>query len=173
MNPVIRRMLFLGLVLVALSGCAGSDRNALAIGETSLSEDGLIDMVIALNGGAPTDEPIPAISADVSREIADIVIRDLASVEYLRQSGVVLSDDERETFKEQIEAAIVEGRLGPLDRSSEGYDAITYNIWIASQPGDITSPDAQDAIAQLVRDADISSRLGEIDPESRLLVPRG
>lgn len=175
MNHVIRRMLFLALAALALAGCGASEREAVVVGESSISEDGLVDMVLALNGGSPDGTVPPAVSADVARQIADVVIRDLASVEYLRSTGVTLSDDEREEIKNLIEDAIADptSGLGPIDRQSDGYEAITYNVWIASRPGDLGTPEADSAIDQLVREANVSSRVGRLDGDTNLLVSRG
>jgi hypothetical protein len=56
MKPVIRRILLLTFSVLVLAGCSAQERDALRVGEESISEQGLTDLVLALSGGAPDGE---------------------------------------------------------------------------------------------------------------------
>lgn len=173
MNHVIRRILLLAFVVLVLAGCGASEREALRVGELSISEEGLADLVVSLSGGAPTGEDPSALSAQSFRDVGVVWIRDAAAVTYLADNGVTMTEAERDGIKTQIENAIVADELGAISRQSEGYDALTNNVWVSSQGGALQAPDVQEELLALAQSADVSSRIGEFDAEGFELVPRG
>lgn len=173
MKPVIRRILALSFAVLVLTGCGATEREALRVGSQTISSDGLTDLVLAVSGGAPDGEAPSTLSAQTYREIGGVWLRDAAAVAYLESTGVTISEAESEVIKTQIEDAIAGEQIGAISRQSEGYDALTNNIWISSSPGDLGTPEAQEAMLQLVREADVESRIGSWDNDSLLIVPRG
>ncbi len=164
MSHVIRRMFFLLLCTLALAGCgAAQGRDALSVGDRTISEDGLTDLVIAVNGGSPDGEIPAALSAEVYRQIGRTWLNDAASASYLSDKGVTITQAERESIKTQIEDAIVAQQLAPISRESEGYEALTNNIWVSSQRPSLLEPDTQETIVDMIRDADVGSRIGVIE----------
>lgn len=169
-------MFFLLLCTLALAGCGATDgRDALVVGDRSISEEGLTDLVIAVNGGAPDGETPAALSAEVYRQIGRTWLSDAAAASYLSNNGIVITQDERETIKTQIEDAIVAAQIGPISRESDGYEALTTNIWVTTQQAGLSEPGARDAIIELIRDADVGSRIGVLefdvaDPSSFAIV---
>lgn len=173
MKAVIRRILPLVFTVLIVAGCGATERDALSVGSQSISADGLTDLVLSVNGGPPDGELPQTLSAQSYREIGAVWLRDAAAVSYLDSTGVRISEAESEAIKIQIEDAIAGNQIGVISRQSEGYDALTNNIWISSSPGDLGSPEAQQALLQLVREADVESRIGVWDSTELLIVPRG
>lgn len=180
MNHVIRRTLFLLLCTLALVGCGASERDALTVGEQSISEEGLTDLVLALNPGGPDPETIASLQTSAYREVGAIWLQLFARFDYLESSGVVLEESARESAKERIEQLISEGRLNPVSRESQAFDALVVSDWLSTQPGDVESPEALNAIESSLRESSIASRIGTLDlasleDETRplLIVPRG
>jgi hypothetical protein len=173
MRPVIRRILVLLFAGFVLAGCGAAERDALAVGDRSISEEGLTDLVLAVNGGAPDDETPAAIDMEVMRSIGSVWLRDAAVVSYLESTGVTLTDAERDSIKVQIEDAISSQQIGPISRQSEGFEALTNNIWVANQPEELGTPEAEQELLDIARDADVESRLGMWDNDTQQIVPRG
>lgn len=164
MNHVIRRLLFLLLCTLALAGCGAAEgRDALAVNDRAISEDGLTDLVLAVNGGSPDGEIPAAMSADAYRLIGRTWLSDAAAASYLADNGVTITQAERDSIKTQIEDAIVAQQLAPISRESDGYEALTNNIWVSSQRASLLEPNAQEAIVDIIRDADVGSRIGVLE----------
>jgi hypothetical protein len=173
MRPVIRRILVLLFAVFVLAGCGAAERDARSVGDRSISEEGLTDLVLAVNGGAPDGETPAAIDMEVMRNVGSVWLRDAAVVSYLESIGVTLTDAERDSIKVQIEDAISSQQIGPISRQSEGFDALTNNIWVANQPGELGTPEAEQELLDIARDADVESRLGMWDNDIQQIVPRG
>jgi len=173
MRPVIRRILVLLFSVFVLAGCGAAERDALAVGDQSISEEGLTDLVLAVNGGAPDGETPAAIDMEVMRSVGSVWLRDATVVSYLESTGVTLTDAERDSIKVQIEDAISSQQIGPISRQSEGFEALTNNIWVANQPGILGIPEAEQELLDIARDADVESRLGMWDNDTQQIVPRG
>ncbi len=173
MKPVIRRILLLTFSVLVLAGCSAQERDALRVGEESISEQGLTDLVLALSGGAPDGEEPSALSAQTFREIGAVWLRDAAALTYLEENGVTITPSERDGIKSEIENAIVAQQLGAISRQSEGYEALTTNLWVASQGSALAAPDVQEELLTLVKNGAVSSRIGKFDVETFELVPRG
>ena len=156
-----------------LSACAGGDLDALAVGDRSISREGLNDLVLGANGLVPDAEDTPVqLDAAAYRNIASLWLIDAANAEYLESIGVTITDDEREEIKLVIEDAISAGQFGAISRSSEAYEALTTNVWLGGQT-DLTSPGpARMEVAELLRGASVDSRLGVWVPDPGSVVPR-
>ena len=174
MKHVIRRMFFLMLCMVLLAGCSAVDqRDALSVGDQSISEDGLTDLIFALNPESPERETVPVLDIDPYRTIGAGWLRLYAAVEYLEGQGIVLDEQGRQTATELIEQQISEGRYSPLSRESEAYEALIVNHWMATNVADLETPEAQIAMETLLRDSDVASRIGSFDIDANLIGPRG
>jgi hypothetical protein len=173
MRPVIRRILVLVFAVFVLAGCGAAERDALSVGDRSISEEGLTDLVLAVNGGAPDGETPAAIDLEVMRNVGSVWLSDAAVVSYLASTGVTLTDAERDSIKVQIEDAISSQQIAPISRESEGFEALTNNIWVASQPANLGTPEAEQDLLAIARDADVESRLGMWDNDTQQIVPRG
>jgi hypothetical protein len=86
---------------------------------------------------------------------------------------VTITPSERDGIKSEIENAIVAQQLGAISRQSEGYEALTTNLWVASQGSALAAPDVQEELLTLVKNGAVSSRIGKFDVETFELVPRG
>jgi hypothetical protein len=173
MKPVIRRILLLTFSVLVLAGCGAQERDALRVGEESISEQGLTDLVLAVSGGAPDDEEPSALSAQDFRDIGAVWLRDAAAVTYLEENGVTITQSERDGIKSEIEDAIAAQQLGAISRQSEGYEALTVNVWVTAQGPALDTPAVQEELLTLVKNAAVSSRIGKFDVETFALVPRG
>ncbi len=181
MNHVIRRIVVFLLCTLALAGCGATDTDVLSLGDQSISEEGFVDLVVALNQGDRDTEIQPLLDVDGVRlnyrDLSRTWLSDAAAVEYLSQLGITITEADRENIKPIIEDAIANPdpsqRIGPIARSSEGYEALVQNVWVASHAAELGTPEAREALVALVRDADLSSRIGSIDPETLLITARG
>lgn len=173
MKPVIRRICVLLFFVLVLAGCGATERDALSVGTQSITSDGLTDLVLAVSDGPPDGEIPQTLSAQTYRDIGSVWIRDAAAVSYLEANGVTISEAEQEAIKTQIEDAIAAQQIGVISRQSQGFDALTNNIWVSSSPGDLDTAEAQEALIALVRDAEVESRIGVWDNENLQIIPRG
>lgn len=174
MNHVIRRMLFLCLAAAALAGCGASERDALAVGEYSISEEGMTDLVLSVNGGVPDpDVVVSQLSAEQYRGVGSSWLQIFAARQYLESTGVTISQEERDAIKVRVEDAIAAGDFGPVSRQSEAFEALTISAWLPQVDDVLATPEASDAIVELLRNATVSSRIGELDPDTRLITARG
>jgi hypothetical protein len=173
MRPVIRGILVLVFAAFVLAGCGAVERDALSVGDRSISGEGLTDLVLAVNGGAPDGETPSAINMEAVRNVGSIWLRDAAAASYLESTGVTMTEAERDLIKVQIEDAISAQQVGPISRQSEGFEALTNNIWVASQPGILETAEAQQGLLEIARDAEVESRLGQWSNDALQIIPRG
>ncbi|GEM_PF-2168033 len=173
MRPVIRRILVLVFAAFVLASCGAAERDALSVGDRSISEEGLTDLVLAVNGGSPDGETPAAIDLEVMRNVGSVWLRDAAAVSYLESTGVTMTEAERDSIKVQIEDAISLGQVGPISRQSEGFEALTNNLWVSTQPGILGTAEAQQGLLEIARVAEVESRLGQWSNEALQIIPRG
>lgn len=167
-------MVFLVLAAAALAGCGASERDALAVGEYSISEEGMTDLVISVNGGVPDpDAEINQLSANDYREVGSAWLQIFAARDYLASTGVTISQEDRDAIKVRVEDAIAAGDFGPVSRQGEAFEALTVSAWLPQVDDTLGSPEATAAIVELLRNATVSSRIGELDPDTRLITARG
>lgn len=179
MKPVIRRILFLGLAVFLLSACGATERTALAVGDQSISEDGLTELVVAVNGGLPIGEEPASLPADRYRVDGAVWLQLASRIDYLNGEGVTITEEEEDTIKLEIENAISTGQIGPVDRDSEAWEAFVWSFWLGSRPiEELATPEAERTILLSLVDSTVSSRVGELDLDtlaitSLNLLPRG
>ena len=173
MRPVIRRILVFLFAVFVLVGCGATERDAVSVGDRSISEEGLTDLVLAVSGGAPDGETPSAIDLEAMRNVGSVWVRDAAAVSYLESAGVTMTEAERDLIKVQIEDAISSGQVGPISRQSEGFEALTNNIWVSTQPGILGTDEAQQGLLEIARDAEVESRLGQWSNDALQIIPRG
>lgn len=173
MRLVIRRILVLVFAAFVLAGCGAAERDAVSVGDRSISEQGLTELVLAVNGGAPDGETPSAIDMEVMRNVGSVWLRDAAAASYLESTGVTMTEAERESIKLQIEDAISAQQVGTISRQSEGFEALTNNIWVSSQSGNLGTAEAQEGLLEIARDAEVESRLGQWSNDALQIIPRG
>ena len=170
---VIRRLGILLALVLTVGACAGAERDAVSVGDHSISRADLVDLVVAVwPGDAPDPNELPAtLSAQPFRDVANTWINDAAIATALSEQGIVMTEEERVAINGQIEDVIVDGQIGNLLPLTGGYEALQRNIWVSTSRNllDETSGARAD---QLIRDADVESRLGSVDPETSLIVAR-
>lgn len=167
MKPVIRRILFSGLAVLFLVGCGAAERSALSVGDQSISEEGLTELVIAVNGGLPEGEDPSSLPADLYRRDGGTWLQLAANIEYLDDLGIEITDDDEAGIKTQLENAMSSGQIGPVARDGEAWEAFVWSFFLSNTPiVELSDPAAQEAIIDYLADAEISSRVGELDIES-------
>jgi len=167
---VIRRLGVLLVLVLAMAGCAGAERSAVTVGDSSISRADLIELVVALNPGGPDELP-PTISAEVLRDVANTWTRDAAISAALGEKGIVMTEDERVDINLQIESAFSNAQIGVLAPLSGGFEALQRNVWVASKLEELDEVSSI-RVQELLDDADVESRLGAVDPETTLIVAR-
>ncbi len=170
MINVIRRLGVLFVLVLALAGCAGAERAAVTVEDSSISRADLIELVVALNPGGPDEVPA-TISADVLRDVANTWTRDAAISAALAEQGVVMTEAERVEINAQIEDAFSNAQIGVMAPLSGGFEALQRNVWVAGKVQELTE-ESQIRVQELLDDAEVESRLGVVDPETTLIVAR-
>ena len=172
MRPVNRRILVLVFAAFVLAGCGAAERDAVSVGDRSISEQGLTELVLAVDR-APDGEIPSTIDMERMRSVGSTWLRDAATLSYLESTGVTMTEAERDSIKAQIEDAISAGQLTAISRQSEGFEALMNNLWLASQPEVVGTPEAEQGSLEIARDAEVESRLGQWSNDALQIIPRG
>lgn len=168
MRTVIRRSMFLVALSIAVSACGGLDaEDAFRTDSGSVTFDQLVDFSATLiepstQGGATAD-------ANTLRTAGALWVTTAAEVQALGENGVSMSDAESLDTEQQLQIAISNNQVGPIDPSSPAYGAVVEFAWTRLDPEAAnalqTDADVRDrVITLLLGDVDAASRFGSWDP---------
>lgn len=171
---MIRRLILVLASLFILSACGATDTAAISLEDRSISDDELVQLAEVIT--EPGSLQFAGLNADSIVDATPIRGSGVSWLQFaaleivLERQGVVMSDDERLQTEAALSAAITPETLTELV-GTETYEALVRNQWIVELPEATLNGLSIDEVIAVMNTADVSSRLGEWDPDALSIVP--
>ncbi len=179
MEPVIRPLCSVVLLLSLATSCAGADRVAVDAGNDGLTRAELIAVTRSL-ANIDSEEVIPAVSTDALNSNATAYLRSQAFLEYFEAERIDTSESRGEA-QDVINDAITQGQIAELEFGSGEFEAlvdiVTADIALSqNQLGTLATsfddqfPDQWAIFETYASDFSVESRLGDWNTETYSVV---
>ena len=176
----MRRFLLLLVGLLFLSACGATDTAAIRLGDESITEQELVQLVASI-GTLPTDAATPGLSLEqaaaamaIDTEIGSSVVdaqalrsigvtwlQNVAEQRVLADRDIVLTDQARLETEAALLGFFRPDVLAEIN-GTEAHEALIRNFWLQGVIANIADPQP---ILDLMSSPTIKSNLGEFDPE--------
>lgn len=165
MVSVIRRIGIAVIFVLTLSACAGAERASLTVGDISVNRADLIELTDAALGN-PDPDSTATVDAAALRNITGIALQDAAVATALAEQGITFTEQDRVTTEAQVSEGIAAQQLPAVFQGSGAWEILVRSIWLGSLPAEQFDDSVFVRIEELMRGAELESRIGEVNQDA-------